>query len=254
MINVLSVKVGTKYNANYVNRLLKMCRRTITDDFNFYCYTDDPSGIDRDVVCIDFIDHNISKPVFNKLYLMSNQLTTQLFHQGDKCIYFDLDVVIKQNIDCLFDPWLDDLRVIHTSWKDNYHIDVGYPHFIHSINTSCMTWSAFHVNDYWQEFIDGKEFFLELYTGMDQYLYFTKRVRGLLPNKFHSFLYGFSAELKPKYRDTDTGIFIIRDDDNPLDLFPVCLFNGKTTIDDYMLYYNKYYADSISSTISCHIP
>ena len=41
---VVCVKYGTKYGANYVNRLASMVRRQSSVDVDFFCLTDDPAG------------------------------------------------------------------------------------------------------------------------------------------------------------------------------------------------------------------
>lgn len=243
MINVMCVKIGDKYDVEYVNRLLKMCKATISRPFTFLCYTDDKAGINEDVVCIEVVDdYYIVNPVFNKLFLLSDEFARKHLN-SDICVYFDLDVVIKSSVDFLFEPWSPELRVIQTAWKDAYHTTLGAPNFIHDINSSCMTWQRFHTNHFWQTFIEDKESFLKMYRGMDQYLYFTKNVRGGLPDKFHSHIYGFTSSLMSTFWDEKTKSHIIKRPADPLKNYPVCLLNGDTTIVDYMYYYKKVYTD-----------
>lgn len=241
MLNVICVKIGTKYDSHYVNRLLKMCRACISEPFTFFCYTDDKTGIDSSVVCIDFVDHEISTIVFNKLYLLSDEFASKHLH-NDKCVFFDLDIVLRWSVDFLFDNWTEDLRVIHTSWKDDYYVAIGSPHFIHDINSSCMTWQPFHTNKYWQMFMKNKQYFLQTYNGMDQYLYFSMGVRGSLPDKFQSHLYGFTAALMPQFMNKD-GALVFAGTNTPTTIYPICLLNGNTTFEDYMRNYKEYYAD-----------
>ena len=46
---VLCLKHGTKYSANYVNKLYNMVKRHCTLDYEFVCLTDDSAGIDENV-------------------------------------------------------------------------------------------------------------------------------------------------------------------------------------------------------------
>lgn len=42
---VVCMKWGTKYGADYVNRLYNMCARNLTIPFKFVCYTDNGDGM-----------------------------------------------------------------------------------------------------------------------------------------------------------------------------------------------------------------
>lgn len=44
-ISVLCVKWGTRYPASYVNKLYAGIKRNTSWEFDFYCFTEDPSGL-----------------------------------------------------------------------------------------------------------------------------------------------------------------------------------------------------------------
>ena len=44
-INVLCVKWGTRYDAEYVNKLFRGIKRNTTKPFKFHCFTEDVSGL-----------------------------------------------------------------------------------------------------------------------------------------------------------------------------------------------------------------
>jgi hypothetical protein len=47
---VVCVKWGTKYGAEYVNKLFNGVKRNLAPlNFMFYCFTDDATGLDKDV-------------------------------------------------------------------------------------------------------------------------------------------------------------------------------------------------------------
>jgi len=50
MIDVVCVKVGTKYGAEYVNRLGAMVGRHLSLDHTFHCVTEDPRGVDANIL------------------------------------------------------------------------------------------------------------------------------------------------------------------------------------------------------------
>ena len=56
MIHVFSVRWGTKYSIDYVNRLYNMVKRNLRADFKFYCQTDDTQGMDTNIVALPFLD------------------------------------------------------------------------------------------------------------------------------------------------------------------------------------------------------
>ena len=49
VVNVLCMKWGTKYAADYVNTLYSMVARNMTRDFRFVCLTEDGVGLHEKV-------------------------------------------------------------------------------------------------------------------------------------------------------------------------------------------------------------
>ena len=49
VVNVLCMKWGTKYAADYVNTLYSMVARNMTRDFRFICLTEDGAGLHENV-------------------------------------------------------------------------------------------------------------------------------------------------------------------------------------------------------------
>lgn len=103
MVNVICIKWGTAYGPEYVNKLYAMVKRNLSLDFRFACLTDDSSGLDEAVETfpIPEIPMPADRPdsVWRKLALFSHEI-------GDlsgKTLFLDLDVVIVDNIDALFD-------------------------------------------------------------------------------------------------------------------------------------------------------
>jgi hypothetical protein len=45
VVNVLCMKWGTKYPADYVNTLYSMVARNLTREFRFVCLTEDATGL-----------------------------------------------------------------------------------------------------------------------------------------------------------------------------------------------------------------
>lgn len=94
MLNVVCLKHGTKYGPEYVNKLYNMIRRHLTMPHRFICFTEDRKDLNDNIEIIDLpklpIDGWWYKP-----YIFKHGH----FPDGDTILYFDLDMVIVNNID-----------------------------------------------------------------------------------------------------------------------------------------------------------
>ena len=215
-LNVICVKWSTKYSAEYVNKLLSMVKRHITIPFNFYCLTEDKEGIDSDVIII---------PIQYDLKIWWNKLA--MFEKGfgdlkGQCLYFDLDIVIQKDIECFIKKHF---HKIHCYWKnpDMVESDKEVKKRNTINNSSIMSWTANDelLNEVWQEFIEEKEWFLELYRGIDRYMDW----------EFPYLIEHYGRELVYSYREgadwyTDTEPFTYRKN------YHVCIFHQEPNITD----------------------
>ncbi len=107
--NVVCMKWGTLYSADWVNKLYGMVKRNTTWNIRFVCLTDDPSGIRPEVECRPLPALNLAKSAFagkrngtdpwwNKLSVFREAL----YDLSGMTLYLDLDVVIVGNIDSFF--------------------------------------------------------------------------------------------------------------------------------------------------------
>ena len=94
---VVCVKWGNKYPAKYVNVLKNMVARHTTVEYTFHCLTDDPTGIDPDVNIVKLPNDPWIKIWWSKLWMFSPEMPVK-----GNILFFDLDVVIFDNIDPLF--------------------------------------------------------------------------------------------------------------------------------------------------------
>ena len=102
-VNILCMKWGTLYGPEYANRLYAMVARNITRPFRFVCFTDDETGLRREIVVrplphID-IDPPYEKTPWKKLALYEADL-------GDvtgTALFLDLDLVIVGSLDRFFE-------------------------------------------------------------------------------------------------------------------------------------------------------
>lgn len=101
-VNIICMKWGSKYGANYVNTLYAMIARHISFDFQLTCFTDDATGIDprvqiRELPVLE-LPQGAPERGWNKL----TTLQTDLGGLRGDVLFLDLDVVIVGNIDEFF--------------------------------------------------------------------------------------------------------------------------------------------------------
>jgi tetratricopeptide (TPR) repeat protein len=98
---VVCVKHGTKYGADYVNRLASMVRRWSSVDVDFFCLTDDPSGLGSGIQNLQLPSKNILGQDINGWWQKLFMFGEKIEELGSHILYFDLDVVITGSIDPL---------------------------------------------------------------------------------------------------------------------------------------------------------
>lgn len=102
-VNVLCLKWGKLYPADYVNILHRAVRRHLHRPFLFHCCTDDPTGLDPEIRVIGFPENPGLKTHWPHV-LVKLMVTRDGFGglQGPT-LFLDLDVAILDDIDCFFD-------------------------------------------------------------------------------------------------------------------------------------------------------
>lgn len=122
----MTVKWGTRYNADYVNKLYAGILRNTTWKITFYCFTDDGSGLHPDIK-VEKLEEGW-KRWWGKVTLFNVNIPGRKF-------YIDLDMIITGNLDKLFayDGEFTTLRTGDLACEKN-HKD-GY-------NSSVMIWSG----------------------------------------------------------------------------------------------------------------
>ena len=140
MNHVVCVKWGIKYPSKYANVLNSMVKRHTTVPYQFHCFTDDPNGLDTDINVIKLPSDPYIKSWWSKLWMFAPEMPIK-----GNILYFDLDVVIFDNIDPLFSHngkfniIRDFNRCRIKDWKLS--------------NSSCMRWQAGTMHYLWDDFI-----------------------------------------------------------------------------------------------------
>jgi len=176
MINILTLKVDTKYSAEYVNRLYNSIKRNTTAEFKFYCYTENPVDLLPEI-CIIPIEHP------NKFKLQWHKL---IFHKtgfanipiGQKCLILDIDWVILNNIDCIlqYDLPSNHLGCFERWWSNRRNwckLNGGFQMFY--MGETNYLWEEFIKNpEHWQDYfirigeavgpVNGEQNFIDKHT------------------------------------------------------------------------------------------
>lgn len=160
MINFLCVKWGNKYSSDYVNKLYKMVELNSCNNFAFYCYTDDPSNLNDNIIPIS-IQSDLTG-WWLKLDLLN------IFQTGTN-ILFDLDIVIINKLLRLESVKTRTLSVLYSQWKEGYVIPNEKSPTLY--NSSIMKWESGQGKAVYDYFARHKEYILFKYKGIDRFLF-----------------------------------------------------------------------------------
>src|SRR6185369_12905997 len=112
-INIITLKWGDRYGADFVNRLHSAVTRNLKRPHRFVCFTDDGKGLAPgiDALPIPEIDLPPDAKVtgWRKLCLFRDDLTV-----NGLCLFLDIDIVVTGNLDEFFtfgSP--DEILIIH---------------------------------------------------------------------------------------------------------------------------------------------
>ena len=91
MTAVVCIKAGPKYPTDYANKLFRAVRRN-GHAGRFYCLTDDPSGLERDIIALPVSP--LCQGWWHKIYLFSWD------HGIDaRLLYMDIDMVVTGSLE-----------------------------------------------------------------------------------------------------------------------------------------------------------
>jgi len=163
-INVICIKWGNVYDEEYVNKLHSMIARNTSYDVDFYCFTDDPSRLNKDIIIKPL-------PIFNteEKYQMSGYRKEAALCDNDlgglknkRVFFFDLDVVIIANLDQFFDYPKNDKFYIINDWNTKGD-SIGQ-----ASSYSWVVGTLGYIKDYFEE--NSKEVVKTFSTAAQEYL------------------------------------------------------------------------------------
>lgn len=143
MINIVCLKWGDKYGPEYVNRLYAMIKRHTTRPFVFWCFTERPEHIHREIKTHALPRSGQLDSWWNKLWLFSEEIPIS---QGEPIFYVDLDTLIVNNIDHLLSAGNQPMVVL----KDFLH---GIAQTAGQVGSGLMSWRHGDYIHVWHKFI-----------------------------------------------------------------------------------------------------
>jgi hypothetical protein len=119
MVNILCLKWGDRYSADYVNILHRAVRRNLARPFLFHCCTDDASGLDEDIRVIPFPENPGVKRAWPDILVKLTVLRDGFGDLAGPTLFLDLDVAITGALDPLFDYAPGRFCIIHNwvNWR-----------------------------------------------------------------------------------------------------------------------------------------
>lgn len=93
---IVCLKHGSKYSHEYVNKLYSMVSRNSTIDYEFACITEDPLGLNSNIVHIPLPNYKLQG------WWFKSWIFSQEFPLTGTILFMDLDIVIIDNIDELW--------------------------------------------------------------------------------------------------------------------------------------------------------
>ncbi len=132
-VNVICMKWGDKFGADYVNILRAMVRRHLTRPHRFCCFTDNGEGIVDDVEIFPLPEVQLPADARERCWRKLGVFRSPLADLSGPTLFFDLDVVIVKQLDDFFD--VPGQFVISPDWR-------WYGRLKHTGNSSVFRFNA----------------------------------------------------------------------------------------------------------------
>ena len=168
MIKFITLKWGTKYGPEYVNRLHNSLKVHYKKPFQFVCFTDDSSGLNCDAVPLsDLVTSTY------KVFTSEKLETFNKFQSGKFCL-LDLDILIMNDLTAYFDQYdFCEPRIIFNRWQDHSRIHNSY--FVGDcfINSSFVTWKDDQLAWLYKLYMDNINIVEYRYRSLDKFIFYS---------------------------------------------------------------------------------
>ena len=103
MENIICMKWGTRYGANYVNILAAMVRRNMTRPYRFVCFTDNGDGLNPGIEVRPLPKLELPKHWPERCWTKLTVFGEKLADLEGRALFLDLDVVILDSLEPFFE-------------------------------------------------------------------------------------------------------------------------------------------------------
>ena len=195
MIHILTLKCGTKYDYRSVNILKRSIETYYNKPFTFYCMTDDPKGLDSDIVVLPMEED--FKYNFNTLSMVKSGFAG--IPDGSDCVLMDIDIEVMSDPSIVFDHKLqpNTIGFIHKWWQ--------YPYQKGSFICGMIyRYTAGELDCFYQRFVKDPEHYTTHYPKVNQQEYKLERPDVHVNGEQDYFLecagiYNFNMHLFPSF-------------------------------------------------------
>ena len=142
MQTIISMKWGTRYGPEFVNRLNKSIQRHTKRQTQLICFTDNNVGIDDQVICYPLPSIKLPQKISNTPWRKLSVWQYPLYNLKGDILFLDLDLVVTGNIDRFFDFKPGQYCVIENWTQIGQNIG----------NTSCFRFPAGKYNYIFNDF------------------------------------------------------------------------------------------------------
>jgi hypothetical protein len=172
MTNFFCLKWGIKYSPEYVNRLFKSLKNHYKNKFNFHCLTENSNGLDSDIE-IHNIPKTFSKYPRTKIFTSEKMCYFNDFkHISGKKAWFDLDILIQNDITDLIQMNHDKPRFIMNYWRDPLSHIKNYSFMTTPLNSSFVAWQDDVGYNLYENLIRNEEKAFFTYPSFDKYVFY----------------------------------------------------------------------------------
>lgn len=202
IVKFITLKWGTKYGPEYVNRLYRTLKNIYTGDFEFYCFTDNSTGLECKSIDIK------SLPLYNNSVFTSVKLDlfNKLPFEGPY-VFLDLDVLILKDLYQYFKDYkFTEPRFIYNYWQEPERIFKSYFTNDCFINSSFITWNGNQLQWLYNKFLNYQQILKYKFHTLDKFIFYSSRKELFFHPKKTVYAYSFGAEYytdkeAEKYRD-----------------------------------------------------
>ena len=173
LINFFTFKWGDKYGPEYVNRLLGSLRHHCREPFILNLISDNFDGVDNNITFIDYSDFDHFSFPKDKIFTREKLTLFKEFNKGINC-WLDLDILIHDDIEFMFDHEFEKPKFIWNYWNNYYERSLkwyGKGSSCH-VNSSFVAWrdnSGEYIYDY---LYNNKEKAFFTYKSLDKFLFY----------------------------------------------------------------------------------